>query len=55
MESHSIQWYDFHEGHTSWRTDLLAIAFVFGLRPLEEIEAAFPGRLDEVLRAHFTR
>ncbi len=55
MEPHYIQRYGFYEGHTNWRTDPIAIAFVFGLRSLEEIEAAFPGRLDEVLRAHFTR
>jgi hypothetical protein len=28
---------------------------VFGLRTLAEIEKAFPGRLDDVLIAHFTR
>jgi hypothetical protein len=55
MEPHYIQWYGFYEGHTSWRTDPIAIAFIFGLRSLEEIESAFPGRLDEVLAAHFTR
>ena len=25
--------------HTSWRVDPIAIAFIFGLRPLDEIEA----------------
>jgi hypothetical protein len=55
MEPHYIQWYGFYEGHTPWRTDPIALAFVFGLRSLEEIEAAFPGRLPEVLTTHFTR
>jgi len=55
MEPHYIQWYGFYEGHTSWRADPIAIAFLFGLRSLEEIEGAFPGRLPEVLTAHFTR
>jgi hypothetical protein len=55
MEPHYIQWYGFYEGHTSWRADPIAIAFLFGLRSLEEIEGAFPGRLPEVLSAHFTR
>jgi hypothetical protein len=55
MEPHYIQWYGFYEGHTGWRADPIALAFVFGLRSLEEIEAAFPGRLPEVLTAHFTR
>jgi hypothetical protein len=35
--------------------DPIAIALIFGLRTLDEIEAAFPGRLDEVMTAHFTR
>jgi hypothetical protein len=55
MEPHYIQWYGFYEGHTGWRADPIALAFIFGLRSLEEIEAAFPGRLPVVLTAHFTR
>jgi HEAT repeat protein len=55
MQPHYIQWYGFYEGHTPWRTDPITIAFIFGLRTLEEIEDAFPGRLDEVLTTHFTR
>jgi hypothetical protein len=55
MEPHYIMWYGFYEGHTDWRADPLAIAFIFGLRSLEEIEKAFPGRLYEVLTKRFTR
>jgi hypothetical protein len=55
MQPHNIQWYGFYEGHTGWRADPIAIAFIFGFRTLEEIESAFPGRLDEVLTTHFTR
>jgi len=55
IQPHYVQWYGFYEGHTEWRVDPIAIALVFGLRTLAEIEAAFPGRLDEVLTAHFTR
>ena len=55
QETPALVLYGFYEGHTQWRTDPIAIAFVFGLRSLEEIEAAFPGRLPEVLTAHFTR
>ncbi len=55
MEPYYIQWYGFYEGHSGWRTDPLAIAFVFGLRRLEDLERAFPGRLPEVLEGHFTR
>jgi hypothetical protein len=31
------------------------IAFLFGLKPIAEIEAAFPGRLPQVLTQHFAR
>jgi hypothetical protein len=53
MAPYYIMQYGFYEGHTKWRADPIAIAFVFGLRSLEEIEEAFPGTLDEVLTAHF--
>ena len=55
MEPHYIMWYGFYEGHTEWRADPLAIAFIFGLRSLEELERAFPGKLYEVLTKHFPR
>jgi hypothetical protein len=41
-----------YEGHTSYRVDPIAI--VGGLRSIEEIEAAFPGRLYKTLTGHFT-
>lgn len=52
MEPHYVMWYGFYEGHTAWRVDPVGIACVFGLRSLTELEAAFPGRLDEVVRRH---
>ena len=55
MEPHYIMWYGFYEGHTDWRADPLAIAFIFGLRSLEELEKSFPGKLYEVLTKHFAR
>ncbi len=54
MEPHYIMWYGFYEGHTAWRADPLAIAFIFGLRTLEELERTFPGRLYDVLTRHST-
>jgi hypothetical protein len=48
-----IQRYGFYEGHTQWRADPLAIAFIFGMRSLEELEMTFPGRLNEILFKHF--
>ena len=53
LEPFYILRYGFYEGHTAWRVDPLAIASIFGLRFLEELEKAFPGQLDEVMTAHF--
>ena len=55
MVSYYIMRYGFYEGHTDYRVDPLTIAWIFGLRSIEQIEAAFPGRLDKVLTQHFTR
>ena len=49
IQPHYITWYGFYEGRTPWRTDPIALAFIFGLRTLDEIEAAFPGRLYELM------
>jgi hypothetical protein len=53
MEPYYVMRYGFYEGHTSWRVDPIAIAFIFGLRSLDEIEAALPGDLYEALTGHF--
>jgi hypothetical protein len=55
IEPFYIVRYGFYEGHTEWRTDPVAIASIFGLRSLEEIEALFPAGIDEALSAHFTK
>ena len=49
IQPHYVMWYGFYEGTTPWRTDPVALAFVFGLRTIEQIEAVFPGRLYEAL------
>jgi hypothetical protein len=54
MEPYYVMRYGFYEGHTDYRVDPIAIAFIFALKSLEEIEAAFPGRLYEALTTHFT-
>ncbi|KAA3637537.1 MAG: hypothetical protein DWQ02_06520 [Bacteroidetes bacterium] len=54
LEPQYIMRYGFYEGHTFWRTDPIAIAFIFGLKSLEEIEEAFPGNLYSTLTDHFT-
>jgi hypothetical protein len=55
MVPYYIMRYGFYEGHTDYRADPVAIAWIFGLKSLEQIEAVFPGRLDKVLKQHFTR
>ena len=55
MEPYYVMRYGFYEGHTDYRVDPIAIAFICGLRSLEEIEAAFPGQLHQVLTCRFTR
>jgi hypothetical protein len=55
LEPYYIKHYGFYEGHTGYRTDPVAIAFVFGLKSLEEIEAGFPGKIYETLTDHFVR
>jgi hypothetical protein len=49
MVPYYIMRYGFYEGHTPYRADPIAIAFIFGLKRLEEIARAFDGHLDEAL------
>jgi hypothetical protein len=55
MQPYYIMRYGFYEGHTLWRADPIAIAFIFGLRSLEELEKAFPGNLYRALTDHHTK
>ena len=55
MQPFYIYRYGFYEGHTIWRTDPIAIAFMFGIRSIEQIEDAFSGELDRVMVQHFVR
>ncbi len=55
MVPYYIMRYGFYEGHTEYRADPVAIAFIFGLRTLEQIEAAFEGGLYEALTKHFIK
>ena len=55
MVPYYVMRYGFYEGHTGYRTDPVAVAFVFGLKSLEEIEKSFPGELYDVLTKHFVR
>ncbi|NOR22130.1 MAG: hypothetical protein GQ476_05540 [Candidatus Aminicenantes bacterium] len=55
MAPYYIMRYGFYEGHTSYRADPVVISFIFGLRSIQEIEAAFEGNLNKVLTEHFTK
>ena len=53
MVPYYIKRYGFYEGHTEYRADPIAIASIFGLKSIEEIENIFPAKLYEVLTEHF--
>jgi hypothetical protein len=53
MQPQYIMRYGFYEGHTFWRTDSIAIAFIFGLKSLPELDEMFKNRLYKVLSDHF--
>ena len=53
MAPYYIMRYGFYEGHTEYRTDPIAVSFIFGLKSLEEIDRAFDGNLYEALTKHF--
>jgi hypothetical protein len=50
-----IMRYGFYEGHTEYRCDPIAIAYIFGLKSIEEIAATFQGDLYKTLTHHFTK
>jgi hypothetical protein len=55
MAPYYIMRYGFYEGHTDYRADPIAMAWIFGLRSIEQIESVFDGKLYEALTQHFTR
>ena len=55
MAPYYIMRYGFYEGHTDYRADPVAISFIFGLRSIQEIEAAFEGNLNKALTEHFKK
>jgi hypothetical protein len=48
-----IMRYGFYEGHTPYRADPVAIAFIFGLLTLDQIQRALPGNLHALLTEPF--
>jgi len=53
MAPYYIMRYGFCEGHTDYRADPIAIACMFGLKSIEEIDNAFGADLHRTLRNHF--
>lgn len=53
MQPYYIMRYGFYEGHTAYRVDPIALATIFSLKSLMEIEQAFSAELDQVLTRHF--
>lgn len=54
MVPYYIMRHGFYEGHTGYRADPIAIACIFGLKSLEEIENAFEGSLFKNLFGYYT-
>jgi hypothetical protein len=55
MEPYYIMRYGFYEGHTIYRVDPIAIAFIFGLLSLEEIDLELNGEIFTTLTSHYTQ
>lgn len=55
MEPQYIMRYGFYEGHTYWRTDPIAIAFIFGLMDLPELNETLENKLYLFLTKHYTK
>lgn len=53
MVPYYIMRYGFYEGHTDYRADPIAIAFIFGLRNPDEIDSTFNHDLHSKLTDHF--
>ncbi len=51
MQPFYIVRYGFYEGHTMWRVDPIAIASIFGLRPIADLDTDFAGTLGDALLA----
>jgi len=54
MVAYYVMRYGFYEGHTGYRADPIAIASIFGLRSIDEIEEAFGSDLHAALSSHHT-
>jgi len=55
MAFYYIMRYGFYEGHSDFRADPISVAFIFGLKTLEDIENALGGDMVRALNEHFNR
>jgi hypothetical protein len=55
MQPQYIMRYGFYEGHTFWRAEPLAIAFIFGMLPVENMDKIFEHQLDQSLAINFVQ
>ena len=52
MAAYYIQRYGFYEGHTGFRADPVVLAFIFGLKSIEELHHIFDGKAYEAIINH---
>ena len=52
MVAYYIQRYGFYEGHTDYRANPIVLAFIFGLKSLEELYETFDGKVYENIINH---
>jgi len=52
MAAYYIQKYGFYEGHTDYRADPIILAYIFGLKSLQEIYKAYDGKVYENIINH---
>jgi len=52
MQPQYIMRYGFYEGHTFWRTDPIALSFIFGLKDLQELDRIYDHKINEILTGH---
>ena len=55
LQPQYIMRYGFYEGHTYWRAEPIAIAFIFGMLPLDEIDAKLGNDLYGMLTGYFAQ
>ncbi len=53
MQPQYIMRYGFYEGHTFWRADPIVVAFIFGMKRLEELDDLFDKKLNLYLSGSY--